>query len=151
MAGNRHGHRIWLRAAALAVTAAWIAFILLRSMKSGPQSHAESTAVRGFLARLLPRIDHHLLRKSAHFLEYLVLGGLLAADFRLFGRRSLLPPMGCGLLVAASDELLQRFVPARSGELMDVLLDFSGVAAGCLLLAGAAALRRRRKGRRDGP
>ena len=38
-----------------------------------------------------------------------------------------------GTLYAASDEIHQLFVPGRSGQLRDVLLDSAGVAAGILL------------------
>ena len=38
-----------------------------------------------------------------------------------------------GALYAASDELHQRFVSGRSGEIKDVLLDSSGVAFGILI------------------
>ena len=44
-----------------------------------------------------------------------------------------------GTLYAASDEIHQLFVPGRSGQLRDVLLDSDGVAAG-ILLAWAVGL-----------
>ena len=44
-----------------------------------------------------------------------------------------------GTLYAASDEIHQLFVPGRSGQLRDVLLDSAGVAAG-ILLAWAVGL-----------
>ena len=44
---------------------------------------------------------------------------------------------------AASDELHQFFVPGRSGEFLDVLLDSAGVAVGVALLW---LLLRKRKG-----
>ena len=50
---------------------------------------------------------------------------------------------GLGTAYAASDELHQFFVPGRSGEFLDVLLDSAGVAVGVALLW---LLLRKRKG-----
>ena len=76
------------------------------------------------------------VRKAAHFLVYGGLGALLYGDFLLFHWSR---PMKAGwawvvgTLYAASDEIHQLFVPGRSGQLRDVLLDSAGVAAGILL------------------
>ena len=139
-----------LRALLPLATLLWLAFILTRSMKSGAASHAESSSTLTLLQRIAPFLTMRFVRKFAHFFEFFVLGGLLLADFRLFGCRRLVWPALLGLLATCADELIQRFVPARSGELADVLLDFSGVLAGCLAAVGAWTLvRRRRKGARD--
>lgn len=114
------------------LTILWFAFILARSLKNGVQSDSESGLVRSCLQGLFPGITMHFVRKLAHFLEYFLLGGLLLTDFRLYGRRRFVWPALCGLLAACTDELVQRFVPERSGEILDVLLDFSGVLTGCL-------------------
>lgn len=82
------------------------------------------------------------VRKAAHFLVYGGLGALLYGDFLLFHWSR---PMKAGwawvvgTLYAASDEIHQLFVPGRSGQLRDVLLDSAGVAAG-ILLAWAVGL-----------
>ena len=52
-----------------------------------------------------------------------------------------------GTVYAASDELHQLFVPGRSGELTDTMLDGLGVLLGVLLLS--ILLNRRRKGRTE--
>jgi len=90
-------------------------------------------------------VDMLLVRKLAHFTEYAVLGALLWLDWRLLGRDGLLLPLGAGLLFAAGDELLQTFIPGRSGELLDVLLDFSGVLAAVL---PARLIRKRKENKR---
>ena len=117
---------------ALLATALWLWFIYARSAQPAAVSHEESGAVLGLLRRVLPFVDMLLVRKLAHFTEYAVLGALLWLDWRLLGRDGLLLPLGAGLLFAAGDELLQTFIPGRSGELLDVLLDFSGVLAAVL-------------------
>ena len=75
-----------------------------------------------------------LARKSAHFSIYMILGVLSFLTFisyekLLFAMRLTL---SCGicLLYAASDEIHQLFVPGRSCELRDVMIDFSGAALG---------------------
>ena len=76
-----------------------------------------------------------VVRKTAHVTEYFLLA--LAATLPLFaygktsGRFFLLAGILC-ILYAASDELHQAFVPGRSAEIRDVLIDSFGVAAGIL-------------------
>ena len=131
------------------LTVLWFAFILARSLKSGVQSHSESSLVHSFLQGLVPGITMHFVRKFAHFLEYFLLGGLLLTDDRLYGRRNFVWPALLGLLAACTDELVQRFVPQRSGEILDVLLDFSGVLTGCWTALGLWTLLEKRKGRKE--
>lgn len=130
---------------ALLATALWLWFIYARSAQPAAVSHAESGAVLGLLRRVLPFVNMLLVRKLAHFTEYAVLGALLWLDWRLLGRDGLLLPLGAGLLFAAGDELLQTFIPGRSGELLDVLLDFSGVLAAVL---PARLIRKRKENKR---
>lgn len=89
---------------------------------------------------MLSAMDH-VLRKTAHFCIYTVLGALLclaslgfAASRRLHVLRSLL----IGVLYAASDELHQAFVPGRGPAVTDVLLDSSGVLFGIAITMLAA-------------
>ncbi|MBR6119679.1 MAG: VanZ family protein [Oscillospiraceae bacterium] len=130
---------------ALLATALWLWFIYARSAQPAAVSHEESGAVLGLLRKVLPFVDMLLVRKLAHFTEYAVLGALLWLDWRLLGRDGLLLPLGAGLLFAAGDELLQTFIPGRSGELLDVLLDFSGVLAAVL---PARLIRKRKENKR---
>ena len=87
---------------------------------------------------VLESLDHPV-RKTAHFLEYAVLGVLLAGGFlqpecgrdriRLQGFRA----WASGTGYAVSDEFHQLFVPGRACMPADVLLDSAGVLAGTLL------------------
>src|SRR5690606_24042396 len=81
---------------------------------------------------------HHLLRKSAHFLVYLVLGILLYRALCLSGISGIggmVLAFLLGFFYAISDEVHQIFVPGRSGEIGDVLLDSAGVLIGVWLFA----------------
>lgn len=89
------------------------------------------------------------VRKSAHFSEYALLGfllRLLCASYAL--RRGGLVAWLCGTGYAATDELHQWFVAARSAMWQDVCLDSSGVFAGVLLATGILALIAYRRNRR---
>ena len=97
------------------------------------------------------------MRKTAHFLEYAVLGALmlnmLVQIARARGRNVLKMLLQLALAAwlfstayACTDELHQLFVPGRTGKLTDVLIDSSGVLLGVLIvmLIVRAVLRRRR-------
>ena len=67
-----------------------------------------------------------VVRKGAHALVYAVLGVLLLGLLRGHGlalRKAALLAVGLAALYAVSDELHQAFVPGRSAEVGDVLLD----------------------------
>ena len=81
-----------------------------------------------------------VIRKCAHFLEYMLLGFNLSCLFRLW--REDLPPVtahGIGWLVATlyagTDEAHQLLVSQRSGTLMDVGIDSGGSLTGTLIAA----------------
>lgn len=68
-------------------------------------------------------------RKAAHMFLYFVLTGLLLlALYRLPRGFCLKAGFSLGLcgILAAVDEIHQRFVPGRSGELRDVAVDLAG-------------------------
>jgi VanZ family protein len=65
-----------------------------------------------------------LLRKTAHVLEFAVLGALLARS------TAAATALALGVGYAVSDEAHQHFVPGRSDEAVDVVIDTIGVVAG---------------------
>ena len=69
-----------------------------------------------------------ILRKTAHFTEFAVLGALL---YRAFGRE--VPALAAGIAYAATDEVHQHFVSGRVGSVVDVAIDALGVATGMLV------------------
>ena len=69
------------------------------------------------------------VRKSAHFSIYLVLGFLvlsLLKEYTTINKKSIIISIIISLLYAISDEVHQAFVPGRSCELRDVLIDSTG-------------------------
>jgi len=89
---------------------------------------------------------NHVVRKLAHFCEYLVLSVLLYRALRGGGRSRLAAAcasVGIAGLYSLSDELHQVFVPGRVAALTDCLIDVSGAAAGQGLLAALGRAARR--------
>ncbi|MCH4119957.1 MAG: VanZ family protein [Atopobiaceae bacterium] len=132
----------------------WILFVWGHSLVAGPSSDADSLS---WVARLAPVLDalgvvgvrarNHVVRKTAHFCEYLVLGLLDHAAMRPAWRRPrsrVLPAVLVAALVPCVDETIQLFVPRRLGSPADVLLDMCGAACGLALAAVVRRLRARR-------
>jgi len=98
----------------------WMGMIFYSSSISGDQ---------------MPRVDIPNIDKLFHFIEYLVLGFLLA---RAFVHSSANPnrkyifiaAILISLLYGASDEFHQRFVSDRSCDIIDLAFDFSGSILG---------------------
>ena len=106
---------------------------------SGSLSLSIMEAVRGFLRGMgLPYewVTNFVVRKCAHFTEYMVLGILATHAFDIEGLRTfdvLLPTAVFLLLIPSIDETIQLFVPGRSGSPRDVAIDLAGAATGALL------------------
>jgi VanZ family protein len=86
---------------------------------------------------------NHILRKTGHFAGYGTLSLLFYRGRRQTGRilsrrrirvRDVAFAFVCTLVVASADEYHQSFLPSRTGQLKDVLLDMAGAALFLLLL-----------------
>lgn len=76
------------------------------------------------------------VRKMAHFFIYFVLGIALVSFLREFSipiRKLLLLSIFLAFLYACTDEFHQLFVPGRSGQIIDVLLDTFGASVGVFI------------------
>ena len=119
-------------------------FIFSNSMAVAQVSSASSgrvlTLLQGALRRLghpalAQRLTQHVVRKLAHFCEYLLEGFLLMLCMRVYSRhplRHITVPMLGGVLTALTDETIQLYSPGRSSQVTDVWLDSVGVLAGIL-------------------
>lgn len=142
MKGKTEKRPAWLLPLIFGGLAALVAaFAFYNSAQPGVASDEVSLGVadsiNGLLTRLgLGGVTNHMVRKTAHFLEYTLLGLLLALFLHSVVKshyRHVYIPLLTGLVVACADETIQRFVPGRSGRIGDVLLDFGGVVAGTAL------------------
>lgn len=132
----------------------WMIFIWHFSFSPATESAETSDGVLEILNGLLEKTDiairfsGHMVRKTAHFAEFFVLGCLAAgAGLSLWLE---FPFFTAGLAVvftALTDETIQRFVPGRAARFTDVLLDSTGGICGVLavFLFYLLAMRRKRK------
>jgi hypothetical protein len=99
-------------------------------------------------------VVNHILRKTGHFLGYGVLGLLFYRGWRKSGailsiRRPRLVDVifsfACTLVVASGDEYHQSFIPSRTGQPQDVLLDMCGAAVFLLFFQLWLVLQRRQR------
>ena len=94
-----------------------------------------------------------LVRKTAHFLGYLLLGAALLVCVESWtGGRKLNGILSflIGALYAASDEWHQSYIPGRSGRWEDVGIDAAGVAVGVLLTMLIVKLIRKHIAKKEG-
>ena len=133
------------------LTLLMMVLIFLFSTESADTSDRTSDVITRPLIRVThPRFDEyppekkqevysqmqHVVRKCAHFTEYMALGLLMRLClFSWLGRRKggNVLAWGIGTLYAGTDELHQLLVDGRAGQWQDVLLDSCGVLAGVLI------------------
>ena len=118
----------------LALTVLWLAVIWGHSMMPATKSGSESNFLADWLMQYIPWMDDYVIRKVAHFAEYLILGGLLFGAFPRRGGAAVALTAYAGFLAAFFDETIQLFAPGRSGQISDVWLDFAGFALAQLIL-----------------
>jgi len=76
-----------------------------------------------------------VVRKLAHFTEFMFLAIIFSYYFKSINiKNPYLITMIYGLIVAIIDEAIQLFIPGRAGLIIDVLIDFSGVITGVLVV-----------------
>lgn len=136
----------------------WCLFIWGCSSLNATQSSAQSDSVVHTLSgfwQLLSITNMHVMilivRKSAHVLEYMMLGNLccMCACVRLARlqlthanktmlhrytiMRSAVRSVCVCIAIAYVDEVIQLFVPGRWGALTDVAIDSAGILAGTII------------------
>ncbi len=87
------------------------------------------------------------IRKAAHATEYAIFGILVSGTFYVYGisgKKKLCYAWLLATAYAATDEFHQLFVPGRSGQVRDVLLDSAGALAGVIVFCGARQLWQKR-------
>ena len=136
----------------------WMAVIFGASTSLGRPENT-SRFVRPILVWLFPHISeetidqvHLVVRKTAHFAEYSILGLLLwrlvqwDAAWTPCRSRQYLTALLLAALYAASDEFHQEFVPGREAAVRDVLIDTCGAGFGLAAVWAARRLRPKKKG-----
>lgn len=139
------------------VTIIIMIFIFVQSALPSDLSQQESGVFVAFVIKSLqidPEMLSFVVRKCAHFAEFTLLGwsvALTVADYleslRAAGRdvpggAQLWLPWLIGTAYAVTDEFHQYFVPGRSCEVRDMLIDSCGVLVGVLIVARFVRLRK---------
>lgn len=128
-----------------ALVVLWMALIFYFSHQPAAESNRLSTGiiekvievVENIVPAIQPNPDNfnHIIRKAAHFSVYLVLGALVSNGLITGGkseRNSIILALSICVLYAVSDEIHQLFIPGRSGELRDVIIDSAGGLVGII-------------------
>lgn len=126
-------------------------FIFIMSSFGHTSSDAQSNLFVDFIAQNFPHVRHglennlislstlvFLVRKTAHFTEYAILGALFYLNLIQFPKlnsriKKLLLPILFSFLYAITDEIHQIFVPGRSAQFRDVLIDTLGASFGATI------------------
>lgn len=139
----RSSKKLYIFAALSILTAL---FIFGNSIQPAQTSQGMSDGFLKFLypviTKILPFLTEDtvsfLIRKCAHITEFAVLGVFVMLTLFEMGKiphRAAIYTMFSGLLTACIDEQIQFFIPGRSCEVRDVLVDFSGIIIGiCVVL-----------------
>ena len=128
----------------------WMGFIFSMSCENAEESSNTSgqtirvvlSAVPGFEEQpeevkinIIEKLEF-IVRKSAHFIGYMILGILascLILHYENINKKYPLAFLIC-VIYAISDEIHQLFVPGRSGQVRDVLIDSAGSFLGIILV-----------------
>lgn len=110
-------------------TGRFIGHLIIKDFEKQPQERQDAFA---------EKIEHGV-RKTAHVLEYALLGILIVQVFLSFQKTKgihMVIYFCMGVGYAVTDEMHQLFVPGRSGQIGDVMIDSTGVLLGVLFSYG---------------
>ncbi|GAA0071797.1 VanZ family protein [Clostridium sardiniense] len=120
----------------------WMIFIFYMSNQPADVSNGQSDFVLNLVESLGFNISASyvdiaitIIRKGAHFTEYLILNLLYFNMLRFYisNKKALMYSIILSFLYASTDEFHQRFVEGRAGKFTDVLIDTSGAATGSII------------------
>ena len=129
----------------ITITLIWTAVIFSFSLQSGEVSGDLSGSVlEAILGFFMPgvlespeklELFHLILRKCAHFTEFMILGILssIALKYMKVGYKGIIG-LGYCVLIASLDETLQLFISGRAGKVQDVLIDSAGALVGVVVV-----------------
>ena len=130
---------IILRIMSVTAVTCCVMFIFYNSSRSADVSGNISGAVTSAVNQTLKSssvdfaFSDAVIRKFAHVVEFAALGFFFTVCLRAFTRRLMAFsawPLLFSLFIAVCDEFLQYFVPGRSAQVSDIIIDFTGVCAG---------------------
>lgn len=139
----------------------WMALIFYLSHQPAAISNELSSGITELIVDALEKLAsqfqfnigelHHIVRKNAHFFAYLTLGILVLNGLRRSGV-NIKQGAGVALLIcilyAVTDEVHQLYIPGRSGEVRDVMIDSAGASLGIMIYLIVSRLTGRIKDKR---
>jgi len=121
----------------------WMAVVFSLSAQPAASSNQLSKGVTEIIVEMIEKVTsinlevndiNHFVRKNAHFIAYLILGGFVSNALKYSGS-GLNEIFLAGLICvgyAISDEIHQMFVPGRGPQIKDVFIDSCGAAVGII-------------------
>ena len=116
----------------------WMIIIFIMSSFNAEASANQSNFIVNIISNILNienvRLLSLIIRKLAHFTEYLILGVLVINMFTKNNvRKSYLLSILLCIIYATSDEIHQIFTPGRACQIKDILIDSIGSITGIYL------------------
>ena len=128
----------------------WMGFIFSMSCENAEESSNTSGQTIKVVLSTVPEFEKQpeevkvniieelqfIVRKSAHFIGYMILGILascLILHYENINKKYPLAFLIC-VIYAISDEIHQLFVPGRAGQVRDVLIDSAGSFLGIIIV-----------------
>jgi len=123
----------------------WTIIIFAFSLQSADESIITSNILLDFLANLFPILKDPqnldivilILRKTAHFTEYFILGYFYSKASEETKQDQILV---VGYLIPIIDESIQLFSPGRSGQAVDMVIDMAGYLTGLIVFKSFSRL-----------
>lgn len=114
----------------------WMIFIFVMSSFDASSSSNQSNFIVDIITSIINIKDTGLLsliiRKLAHFTEYFILGILVINLITRYDKKLIIAILLC-IIYATSDEIHQIFVPGRSCQITDIMIDSLGSIMGIYL------------------
>lgn len=137
-----------------ALTLIWTFIIFAQSAKNGEESTEDTNKVMEIIEEVADamgvdwEISTHLVRKAAHFGEYMILGilGALLTAVVGGGWRCIGAFLYAASVAFCDEFAVQRFSEGRAPQLTDVLIDSAGAITGVVfVMAMLFLIKRKRK------
>ena len=107
----------------------WMIFIFIMSSFDASESSAQSNIIVNFISNIFNinniELISLIIRKLAHFTEYFILGILTYNLIKKYRKKYYIAIIIC-IIYAISDEIHQIFIPGRSCQITDILIDSIG-------------------------
>ena len=115
----------------------WMILIFTMSSFDATESSNQSNFIVNIIVNIFNinniELVSLIIRKLAHFTEYLILGILTYNLIKSYNKKTYIAIIIC-ILYAISDEIHQYFVPGRSCQILDMTIDSIGSLTGIYIL-----------------